>query len=197
MVSGHLYAVRLGPGGKADPTTRSGPALLPAPSMMRVPRPCAFSRAGTILPAQFFVPSEQDRVCMRSWFPPFAKDAKDGAPIVLLIHASSKAQAFRLRELAAQSQNPHKSKSPSLRLRSGQALSHNARRRWGIRSCIRARGARFARGADEGVRPYIGLSMLRLFVRRPGRNFQLRTFRTGLGWCSVVCAVRGRAFFRS
>jgi REP element-mobilizing transposase RayT len=41
---------------------------------------------------------EQPRLrhCMRSWYPPFAQTAKDGAPIVLLMPARSKAWATRL-----------------------------------------------------------------------------------------------------
>jgi len=45
----------------------------------------------------------QGRHCRRSWFPPFAQNAKDGAPTLLLMDA--------------------KSRCPPLRFRSGQALS--------------------------------------------------------------------------
>ena len=46
-----------------------------------------------MLPTQVFVTSAQTRLRMRSWFPPFANCAQDGAPAVLVIPAKSKAWA--------------------------------------------------------------------------------------------------------
>jgi hypothetical protein len=50
---------------------------------------------------------------MRSWFPPFANCAKDGAPSVLFVPARSKAWATRpFRFIRREQQVPHRAFSP-------------------------------------------------------------------------------------
>jgi len=66
--------------------------------MVRVPRPCVFCKGGwRCCRPKGFHSSRTTPLRLRSWFPPFAKCAKDGAPTVLPLPARSQARGARPR----------------------------------------------------------------------------------------------------
>jgi hypothetical protein len=68
--------------------------------MLRVPHPCGFCKGGYDAADAILAFSREAPSRMRSRYPPFAKYAKDRAPIVLVTPARSKARATRPRIVA-------------------------------------------------------------------------------------------------